>query len=407
MTDIFVGRQPILDRDLNLFAYELLFRDGRGNVYTEGTDPDDATFEVISVAFTDIGLDKLVGKHLAFVNTTYKFITNPELLPIEPNQVVLEILEGTTIDSQFQEGIEKLHSRGFSIALDDFLYDPKYEPVFPYVSIVKLDITLIDRDLWHQEIFRLKSRKLKVLAEKVETQEEYDLLSSLGVDYFQGYFFAKPKVVSGKRVSSNKLVLLQLLTKINDPNTEIEELQDIISKDVGFSVKALTYVNSPASGLNRKVESIREAIVFLGRNKIKQWVTLFAISSAEDKPDELMITGLIRAKLCELLAKEGGLNDIDSFFTVGLFSILDAVLDVELEDVLRDMPIPEDMKEALINHKGKKGSALRCVTDLEFGMHDGDLFGIEESTINDLYLQAMNWADNAVVEMGLQSQEET
>ncbi len=401
MSDIFVGRQPIFDQNLNLYAYELLFRDGRKNAYTEGMDPDAATFNVISTTFTDIGLDKVVGKHLAFLNTTYKLIVNPDLLPIEPNQVVLEILEDTPIDDLSQEGIENLYKRGFCIALDDFQYDPKYEPVFPFVSIVKLDITQIDRDLWHQEIFRLKSRKLKVLAEKVETQDEYDYLNSLKVDYFQGYFFAKPKVVTGRRIPSNKLILLELLAKINDPNTDIEELQDILSKDVGLSVKSLTYVNSPASGIPRKVESIREAVVYLGRQRIKQWITLFTFSSVDDKPDELLTIGLIRAKLCELLAEEASFQDKDVFFTVGLFSVLDAMFDAEFEDVLRNMSIPDKMKEALIDYKGDEGQVLRCSIDIEFGLAEGGLFGIKESTINELYLQAMSWADNMVEEMEL------
>ncbi len=401
MSEFFIGRQPILDQNLNLYAYELLFRDGHGNLCHESVDHDTATSQVIINAFTEIGLDKLVGKQLAFVNTPYKFICDPNLLPMQPDRVVLEILENMEIDEHSLEGIKLLHARGFGIALDDFVYHPDYDDVFPFVSIVKLDITQIDRSQWQTQIDALRQKGCKILAEKVETQEEYDFLKTLNVDFFQGYFFAKPKVVSGKRIAPNKLILLQLLKEVNNPNADIDVLQDLISKDVGISVKALNYVNSPASGLLRKVDSIREAIVYLGRATIKNWVTLIAMSSVEDKPDVLMTTGLVRAKFCELLAEKAGFEEKDAFFTVGLFSILDAILDVPLEDTLEAMAITPDMHDALIKHSGKKGKALRCVTDMEFGLvDDKPLFKLDEATVSDLYLDAMEWADNATQNLG-------
>jgi EAL and modified HD-GYP domain-containing signal transduction protein len=400
MPDFFIGRQAILDRNLKLHAYELLYRNGSLNAAPSQIDHDSATSQVIMTAFTEIGIDKLVGNHLAFVNIPYKFITEPDLLPMQPDQVVLEILEDVEIDEACINGIRNLSDSGFAIALDDFIYDKKYDVIMPFVTVIKMDITLTSKEQWAKQIEQFKSFGCKVLAEKVETFEEFDYLKSLNVDYFQGYFFAKPKVISGKRIASNSIVLLQMMAKINDPNTDIEELQNIISKDVGISVRALNYVNSPASGLNRKVDSIREAILYLGRSAVKSWVSLSMMASVDDKPDELMTMALIRAKFCELIATASDCEGVDSFFTVGLFSILDSLLDAELEEVLEPMSLNSEMLSALVEHQGEKGIALSCAMSLEFGLADGLSFAqLGEDELTELHFEAVQWADKAMAEL--------
>ena len=402
MSEFFIGRQAILDPNLKLHAYELLFRSGQKNAVPNNLDADAATAQVISTAFTDIGLDKLVGDRLAYVNVPYKFIADPDSLPMQPEQVVLEVLEDVEINSESVAGMKALADRGFSIALDDFIYSDKYDQILPVVDTIKLDITQIEQSQWEEQIIKLRQYGCKVLAEKVETAEQYEILKGLGVDYFQGYFFAKPKIISGSRISSNKLSLLQILSKINDPNTDIEELQALISKDVGISVKALNYVNSAASGLNRTVDSIREAIVYLGRQTIKSWVTLFVMASVDDKPDELIAMGLVRAKFCELMAQKADMEAGDAFFTVGLFSILDSLLDSPLEEIVDQMSITSEMRVALIEHTGEKGQALRHAMDMEFGFAEGLEFGgLDEFTISELHIEAMRWAEESMQEMGI------
>ncbi len=402
MAEFFIGRQPILDKSLKLHAYELLFRNGHKNFHPGSIDDDSATAQVIITAFTEIGLDNLVGDRLAFVNLPYKFISNPDMLPMHPEQVVLEILETVSIDEKTVAGITTLSERGFTIALDDFIYSEEYDQVLPSIDIIKLDITQIERDDWESQITSLRKYGCKILAEKVETEEEFEILKDLGIDYYQGYFFAKPKVISGKRLASNKIGLLQMLAKINDPAADLDELSDLISKDVAISVKSLNYVNSPASGLNRTVDSVREAIVYLGRETIRSWVNLFIMASVDDKPDELMTMALVRAKLCELLARTADLEGRDSFFTVGLFSILDSLMDIPLSEVLEQMSMTEEMRDALINHTGDKGDALRCAMDLEFGSAEGQQFlDLDEYAISDLHIEAMRWADAAMQDMGI------
>ena len=402
MPEFFIGRQPILDRDMRLHAYELLFRSGQQGNQAGTLDDNYATSQVIITAFTEIGLENLVRDRLAFVNIPYRFIAEPDLLPMHPDQVVLEVLESVKIDDAVVAGIEKLHQRGFTIALDDFVYGEEYERVMPYISIIKIDITQFPPEQWETEVRRAQQRGCRVIAEKVETNEEYERLRALNVDFYQGYFFAKPKVISGRRITSNKLSLLHLMAGVNNPDIEIEELQRLISKDIGISVKALNYVNSAASGLNRKVDSIHEAIVYLGRATIRSWVTLFIMSSVDDKPDELMTMALVRARFCEKLAEHLDRERKDRYFTVGLFSVLDSLLDMPLEEVLATMSLPDAMQVALMHHEGDKGQALRVAMDLEMGMEVESPFPeISDETLAELHFDAMSWADTSLASMGV------
>ncbi|MDO6460203.1 HDOD domain-containing protein [Granulosicoccaceae sp. 1_MG-2023] len=402
MAEFFIGRQPILDRDMQLYAYELLFRSGQQGNQAGTPDDDFATSQVITTAFTDIGLDKLVRDKFAFVNVPYRFIVEPDLLPMDPDQVVLELLESVQIDDAVVAGIETLHKRGFTIALDDFIYSRDYDRVLPYVDLIKIDITQFPPEQWATEVARARHYGCRVLAEKVETQEEYARLRALKVDYYQGYFFARPSVVAGQRIASSKLSLLQLLAGINDPDIELEELQRLISKDVGISVKSLNYVNSAASGLNRKVESIHEAIIYLGRNTIRSWVTLIIMASVDDKPDELMIMALVRARFCEMLAARLGRERQDRYFTVGLFSVLDSLLDAPLEEIIEPMSLPGSMQKALLRHEGEKGAMLRLAMDMEFGFAgDEDFAGVGTDELADMHLEALSWADDSFAGMAM------
>lgn len=402
MSEYFIGRQPILDQNLKLYAYELLFRNGEKNFAPGSLDDDSATSQVIITAFTEVGLENLVGNRLAFVNTPYKFLCNPDLLPMEPDQVVLEVLENVIIDEDSTRGMKTLVERGFTLALDDFIYSSQYDEILPLIDTIKLDITQIERSKWQETIVHLREYGCKILAEKVETEDEYLELKSYGVDYYQGYFFAKPKVLSGKRISSNKLSMLQLLSKMHDPAVDVNELSELISRDVALSVKSLNYVNSPASGLNRRVESVREAVVFLGRESIKRWVTLFVIASVDDKPQELMTMGLVRAKFCELLAIKAGLGGEDAFFTVGMFSVLDSLMDVSLEEALEPMALTSEMRDALLDHVGDKGRAVTLAIELEKGLAtDKSYAALSGFDISNVHMEAMNWVVGALEEMGI------
>lgn len=397
MSDIFIGRQPIFDQHLDVYAYELLFRSGE-SLNANVMDGDSATSQVILNTFVNIGLDSIVGSHKAFINLTRVFLSNPDMIVAPPDQIVLEILEDIEPDEIILQTLATLKQQGHTIALDDFIYHEKLEPFIELADIIKLDIMALDRDSIKWHVDRFKPRKIKLLAEKIETYEEFEFLKGLGFDYYQGYFFSKPTIIKGASITPNQLAVLELVAKINNPHVEVDELSQIISSDVSLSHKVLKFINSPISGLRTQIDSIQQAVVLLGLTTIKNWVTIMALATGSDKPGELSRTALVRARCCELLAKASRLSKPESFFTVGLFSSLDAMMDRPLEELLKELPLTHDSKSALLEHKGDFGEALNCTLAMERG--DFNLIGfggLDMTELTDLYRQAIQWADEIAV----------
>ncbi len=395
MSDVFIARQPIFDVNLVVYAYELLFRQSGEAVAANVTDGDGATSHVMLSSFVDIGLNNLVGEHIAFFNLTHHFLANPDLIVVPPDQVVLEILEDVEPSDEIIRNVRELKKRGYTIALDDFIYDDAFIPLLECVDIVKVDVTLENHAKIKAELKNYKPFKVKLLAEKIETYEEFEFFKELGFEYFQGYFFAKPTIVQGKGLSPNKLSLLQLVAKVNDPDVEIDELSQIISTDISLSHKVLKYINSPSSGIRATIDSIQQAVTLLGLATIKNWVTVMALSSHSSKPLELSTTALVRAKLCEGLAKHNHLDKPDSYFTIGLFSTLDAMMDQSFDVLMNELPLTDEAKLGLIDHKGSYGEALQCAFSMEQSDFSVlDFMGLDLAEISDLYLDAIKWADD-------------
>ena len=401
MSEYFIARQPIFDQHVNVYAYELLFRTSNTNAVPDDLDDDVATAQVLATS-DNIGLNALVGDHLAFINLPAKFLLEPGLLPLAPDGVVLEVLETVELTDAVIEGMRILSERGYRIALDDIVNTEDADRVLPYLSLVKLDLPLIPRESWGPLIAQLKERGVKVLAEKVETEDDFRHLAELGCDYFQGYFFARPKIVSGRRLPPNKLALLQLMAKINQADIDVEELSELVTQDVALSVRAMNYANSPANALNRQIKSVREAVVYVGRENIRRWVTLFAMAKMDDKPGELITMALVRAKFMELMANEFKADDIDAYFTVGLFSMLDVLMDSAIEQVLETLLLPLEIHRAIASREGQKGQVLRVAIALERGDFEAlsnDSASAERAA--DLHLAATRWADTTIAEMSL------
>ena len=398
MSDFFIARQPIFNAKLELYAYELLFRNSMRNAAPGDINQDAATAQVLT-ASADVGLQRLVGRHIAFVNLPDRFLADPALLPLPPDGLVLEVLESVDIDEEILEGMRTLNECGFSLALDDFVYDESYEAAFELVDLVKIDIRITAPEEWAGEIARLKKRGLTVLAEKVETREEYQRLADLGCDLFQGYFFARPRIIPGKRLVTSRASLLNLLSRINDPGTEPETLAELVSRDVTLSVRALNYVNSAANALPRRIDSIRDAVIYLGRKRIRNWVTVYLMFSVDDKPSELVTLGLVRARFCELLAQDINAEDPGAFFTIGLLSVLDSLMDAPMKEILNNMSLTGAMRAALLDHEGDGGLILELAIALERG--DGsDLdrlgFQLDPAQIAERHIEAMYWADESM-----------
>ena len=399
MPEFFIGSQPIYDRGLGVDAYELLYR-GETTGDNEIFDGNKATSQVILNAFVEIGIDELVGPHRAFINLTRDVLLQETPVPFPKNKIVLEILEDIEIDEQLIASVRELSSLGYTIALDDFVYTPEWQPLVEIADIIKLDILALGRQQTTEHVRRLREYKCMLLAEKVETARDYALANNLGFDYYQGYFFSKPNIVSGQRLPENRMAALNLLARLNDPNSDIHDLDVIISQDVSLSYKMLRYINSAFFNLKRRVASISEAIVLIGLNQIRTWTSLLVMSGLGDKPRELLNTALVRGRMCQLLAQATGRNDPGSYFTTGLLSTLDALMDAPMEEIISALPLSDELLDALLHHSGERGFALECALAFEQCEPAGAQWrGLDVSMLSRIYADATAWAFQAQADL--------
>ncbi len=394
-TEIIVGRQAIYDRHKRVNAYELLYRPCQGEA-GEKTTGEQATARVMLNSFLDLGVERMVGPHQAFINFTHDLLVNLPAIPFEPGRLVLEILENTEVDDRLLRTVSELSAKGYIIALDDYALEPKWDPLLPHVDIIKFDVPSVAADDLRRRILPLRKTGVRLLAEKIETAAQYQFYFDLGFDLFQGYYFARPQAVKGQRLSENQLVVMQLLARINDPEVDIDELSQLIVQDASLSYKLLRYINSAALSLPRKVDSINQAVVYLGLARIRGLATLMSLTGFKDKPVELLTSALVRGHLCEYLSKSDADSDASSGFTVGLLSILDALLDMPMQDILKELPLSQRLVDALLLHKGSEGEALSCA--LAYEQHRWDQVsyrGLKTEEICKYYLHSTELAFQA------------
>jgi EAL and modified HD-GYP domain-containing signal transduction protein len=393
MEGIFIGRQPILDRVGKLYAYELLQRNGRDD-YAADDNGDRMSSDMVLNAALQVGVRKINGACPVFINMTRNVLLSSGLDSLPSERMGLEILETVSVDDALLGRLRSLRSRGFQIALDDFVYSEERAPLIQHADIVKLDVLALDDAALERHVSIFKGRGVKLLAEKVETREMHARALSLGFDLFQGYFFARPETFRTQAIRPNNLVLIQLLARIHDPNITPEELSDIIRGDVSMSVTVLRWANSPFYGLLHAVESVERAVIVLGLYTIRNWVSLLALARMGGSASELHTTILVRARTCELLAASRGTSSASSFFTVGLLSALDIILQVNMNQALDYIPLGPDQKAALLDRSGRLGEALNCVMALESGDAAGATFGpLSLEEISRCYFEAIEWVN--------------
>ncbi|WP_455203387.1 EAL and HDOD domain-containing protein [Kaarinaea lacus] len=389
--DIYLGRQPIFDASLEVVAYELLYRDSEAN-FARITDQEAATSHVIINAFMEFGINALAGDRMVFVNLPRGFVLGDIILSLPAGRVVLEILETVLLDNKVAVAIKKLTSKGFQIALDDVADRNVDLAVLRLADLIKIDLMAIEQSQLPSIASYFKSQGKKLLAEKVETHEELLLCKQLGFDYYQGYFFSKPQIVKGAKLPPKQVAILKLLTRLFDPDVTFDELETLLSQDVSLSYKLMRIINSAAYSLPNQINSIKQALSILGVRNIRNWVSLIAFSGVENKPSELFRMAMVRAKMCEVLAQAAGRYNPDTYFTAGLFSMLDAIMDKPLADLLQPLPFADEIVDGLINLHGPIGQALLAVMAYEKGDVDNvAINGLSMSQINDAYLHAIDW----------------
>jgi len=393
-SNVMVGRQPIFDRDLNVVGYELLYRGALTDTSAEFDDPDLASIQVMLNSFLEIGLDQVVGDYPAYVNLTRNFLVGNIPIPLPPDRVVLEVLESVVADDEVLRSLRQLSAQGYRIALDDFVYEQCREELVDVADIVKIDIQALSRQDVERHVRLLEGRNLKLMAEKVETHDEYGFCKDLGFDFFQGYFLCYPNVVEGPGLMTDRLSSIEILAKLQDPHVGLDELDELLRRDVVLGYKLMRLINSSNTDLQRKVDSLRHAAAVLGVRGIKNWLTLLSIRGLGNPPRELIKTALIRARMCESLATNQGAGKVEKFYTVGLFSVLDAMLGIPMEKVVTELPLADDIGSALHGFEGTLGGALKCVIAYERAdWRNVHWMGLTRTDIGEAYFEALAWVE--------------
>jgi EAL and modified HD-GYP domain-containing signal transduction protein len=362
----FVGRQPILDRSLETYGYELLYRRA-GQQGATFTDRDSASAEVALDAFLEFGLDALAGGRRAFINVTREVLLSEFCRELPAGQVVLEILEDQPCDDDVEHAVRALAERGFLIALDDYIDDDPRQRLLPWTSMIKLDVLGVDPSQLRARVSKLASGRAALLAERVESQEDLDRCRHLGFTYFQGYFFARPTTIKGRRIPVERLTALKVLAQLSDPNSSLDAIADSVAADVKLSYQLLRAANSAATAHLAPVDSLPTALMRIGRHQLRAWITVLGLSGATGKPPAVLALALQRARMCEALALAAGQGQPSTWFMAGLFSSLDLVFDAPLDRVIGDLNLAGPVVSALLSRSGELGQALDAVIAFERG----------------------------------------
>ena len=386
MTDlVYVGRQSIYDRDFNVTAYELLYRSSSRN-YVQIDDHSSATAELLSNVFTSIGFDDLVGDKPAFINMPREFLVGDYPIPEIHANIVIEILEHVEPDEEVIEALLALKKRGYTLALDDYIFDAQHEPFLNIVDIIKLDVAEIGIERLSEKVHQLKQYDVQLLAEKVETESEVEQCFAMGFDFFQGYYFSYPKIVSGRKISGSQISIVELANQLHQSNVDVSQLTELISHDVALSYKLLRYVNSAMYSFEREITSIDETVFILGLDTLVRLVHVVMAGSFGEDSADVLESALVRALMCEALAVElDKKSEKGTYFMVGLFSRLDALLGIPLADALAELPIGDDVKQALLEASGELGKVLNMVV----AYCDGSLADVPEVPVDSKRLMAL------------------
>lgn len=402
--DLYMARQPIFDRNKAVLGYELLFRDGLQSCFPS-VDGSVATSCVLSQSFFAEDIEQIVQKRKAFINFPENLLLNrsPTLFP--KDRLVVEILETVRLTDEVFQVLNELHGQGYCLALDDFVFADGYEKIFPIISIVKIDIRVTSVDLLQRFLPRFKPHPMKLLAEKVETEEELQRCMDLGFDYFQGYFFSKPQTIRSKSPGGSRTSILQLMAEISRAELIIDDLVNIIRREIGISYSLLRYINSAFYFRGSEISSIRQALLRLGEEEIRRFIPILAMSQAGmGKPDELIRMAVIRAKFCEIIASKLTGDDaklrreMPEWFLTGLFSVIDAIMDEPMDKVLIRISLSSNIRMALQQRKGPMADTVAMIQAYETGdwnvvVELAIRLGLPSDIVPPIYWEAVAWAD--------------
>ena len=398
--DIYVARQPIFDIKKCIFGYELLFRADMANFFPD-IEGDFATSKLLSNSFFNIGIEKIAGSNLAFINFTQELLLKQLPLMFSQDRLVVEILEDVQPERDVIEACQEIALNGYIIVLDDFFYKPSLEPLIEIADIIKIDVRATPLEDVGDLVKKMTERGVDLLAEKVETHDEFNRALEMGFRYFQGFFFSKPEVLRGKEISTPQMQLLEIMAEVNKEDFEFNRLEKMIVRDASISYKLMRLINSAYFKRAKEISSIRQAIVMIGEAGIRRFLSLISMAGlAGNKPDELIRVSLVRAKFCELLGNHPGSNgETSELFTLGLFSLIDAIMDASMEDLMSQIPLSSNIKEVLISRTGDLSGYLSLVESYERGNwgeieEATNIMGINQDDLPRQYMESLSWADS-------------
>ena len=406
--EIFIGRQPIFNLHEQIVAYELLYRNKDSNSFPM-IDSDAATVNVLINSFINIGIDELTKGHPCFVNFTENLLMGPLTDYLDPTKVVIEILEDVPITEKLILSIQNLKNRGFKIALDDFVLDESvhiYDELFMYIDYIKVDF-LLSPLLERMEIenkVKTKFPHIKLLAEKVETRNQFDVAKHAGYVLFQGYFFEQPQVIKATDIPTNTMQYFHIISLLRDNEPNINAIAENIERDISLSYKLLQLINKSTNRSKSKIRTIKQAVLMLGLSELRKWIYLLAMreNSAQGESDlfaELMSRSLFRAKVCEEVAKLNNKQNYSEYFLIGLFSLIDSLLRRPMNMILQQLPFSEEIAETISGGKTAMSSYLDFSVALsKIDWHKVEKYGAQLGLLEEQVLQIKIKADEWVEE---------
>ena len=404
--EVHVARQPIFDSAKQVIGYELLFRNGEDDFFP-GMDADQATADVINSSFFLKVVDDLTCGKKAFINFSPRFLKHEMMTMLPPQSVAVELSETGEVGPEVLAACQRLKEQGYMVVIDDFVFRQQSDLLVQVADMVKVDFIKTKDPERRNIVQKLAGTKVAPLAEKIESYYDFKQATDLGYQYFQGYFFGRPEVFSGRDIPGYTINYLNMLREASRSDIDFDKLEQIFRRDVALSFKMLKFINSAFFGLRNKVSSVKQALVLLGRKEILKWISLLALQNmAQDKPDELVVLSLVRARFGELLALQlGWAKRSDQAFLVGLFSLVDAMLDRPMNDILRELPLDDDIVAALLrgdNDLGQLHTLVRHYEKAEWNEYavGARKLGIADKEVAELYRQSVNWAQGLSALLG-------
>ena len=397
---VFVARQAIFNRKQNVVAYELLFRNSAENFFPD-IEEGQATARLIMENQLNLGTRHITSGKTALINIGPDSLKHNlcDFLPCK--DVVIELLETIEPTDDNYQLCRELFHKNYKLALDDFVYNEQWERFLKFIKLVKFDIAQTPLSDISEIVEKLKQhKKIKILAEKIETQADYHQAHKMGFDYFQGYFFAKPTMHEQQDIDYNYALVVAIYAQVMKPSPDIKQISALFEADAALAYKLMRLINSGVFPIQSKISSIKQALVYLGHERLKKFVSLIVTAhTAGKKPAELMQVCVVRARFCELIAKQVSKSLAGEAFLTGLFSLLDAILDQPMSLLVEKLPFPDDIKAALLNEKNTLYYILNVVQAYETGSwwtleKAVILLNVKSDVLPGLYNQAVDWADN-------------